>query len=379
MPANHPPAQTTDNSGVNTIVVDTGQAGQRIDNFLLGRLKGVPRSHIYRLLRSGQVRVNKGRKKPDYRLKTGDSVRIPPLRTATRLPVSVPEALLQTLRDSILLEDENLLVLNKPSGLAVHGGSELRFGLIDAMHILYPDQFLELAHRLDRDTSGALVLAKNRATLNRLHDALRREGQHEIETTYLALVLGDWPEGVTTIDSPLLKTLRGGEHMVEVNDGGQHAISHFSKLRRYRDASLVQVRIETGRTHQIRVHAASSGHPLAGDPKYGDTDFNRRMKHYGLRRLFLHASRIVLPLDKKIRIDAPLDAALQQILDTLGVGRLNFHRREYSRNAKSNDSRPRMVSRSIFSAVAGLAYALFPNCRISSLPVMIARWLPPLI
>jgi 23S rRNA pseudouridine955/2504/2580 synthase len=317
MPANPPPTQATDTPHVNTVTVETDQAGQRLDNFLLSRLKGVPRSHIYRLLRSGQVRVNKGRKKPDYRLQAGDSVRIPPLRTATRTPASVPDSLLQTLRASILLEDENLLVLNKPSGLAVHGGSELRFGLIDAVRLLYPGQFLELVHRLDRDTSGALVLAKNRVTLNRLHDALRREGQDEIEKTYLALVMGDWPEGITTIDTPLQKTLRGGEHMVEVGDGGQHAVSHFSKLRRFHDASLVQVRIETGRTHQIRVHAASCGHPLAGDPKYGDAEFNRRMKQYGLRRLFLHASRIVLPLDKKIRIDAPLDGELQQILDIL--------------------------------------------------------------
>jgi len=317
MPASPPPTQTADNTGVITVEVDADQAGQRIDNFLLGRLKGVPRSHIYRLLRSGRVRVNKGRKKPDYRLQAGDSVRIPPVHAADRTPVSVPEILLQTLRESILLEDENLLVLNKPSGLAVHGGSELRFGLIDGMRLLYPGQFLELAHRLDRQTSGCLVLAKNRETLSRLHDALRRQGQGEIEKTYLALVRGDWQEGITTVDAPLQKLPRGGEHMVEVSDGGQHAVSHFSLLRRFRDASLVQVQIDTGRTHQIRVHAASCGHPLAGDPKYGDTEFNRRMKRLGLRRLFLHASRIVLPLDKKIRIDAPLDEALQRILDIL--------------------------------------------------------------
>lgn len=317
MPADTPTTQPADDTRVNTIDVDAGQAGQRIDNFLLNRLRGVPRSHVYRLLRSGQVRVNKGRKKPDYRLQAGDSVRIPPVRTAVRTPVSVPETLLQTLHESILLEDENLLVLNKPSGLAVHGGSELRFGLIDGVRKLYPGQFLELAHRLDRDTSGCLVLAKNRATLNRLHDALRRQGRDEIEKTYLALVRGDWPENDITVDAPLRKTLRGGEHIVEVSDGGQHAVSHFSRLRRFHDASLVQVLIETGRTHQIRVHAASRGHPIAGDPKYGDADFNRRMKHFGLRRLFLHASRIVLPLDEIIQIDAPLDDELQRILDIL--------------------------------------------------------------
>ena len=317
MPANSPATPAADSTDASTVAVRDDQAGQRIDNFLLSRLKGVPRSHIYRLLRSGQVRVNKGRKKPDYRLQGGDIVRIPPLRTAIRTPPTVPESLLQTLRGSILLEDENLLVLNKPSGLAVHGGSELRFGLIDGLRKLYPGHFLELAHRLDRDTSGCLVLAKNRATLNRLHDALRKRGQGEIEKIYLALVMGDWPEGITTVDAPLQKTLRGGEHMVEVCDSGQHAVSHFSKLQRFHDASLIQVRIETGRTHQIRVHAASSGHPLAGDAKYGNAEFNRSMKQFGLRRLFLHASRIVLPLDKKIRIDAPLDAELQRVLDIL--------------------------------------------------------------
>jgi 23S rRNA pseudouridine955/2504/2580 synthase len=317
MPINPPASRPADSNRVNTFDVAAEQAGQRIDNFLLSRLKGVPRSHIYRLLRSGQIRVNKGRKKPDYRLQAGDNVRIPPLRTADRAPLALPESLLQTLRESILLEDDNLLVLNKPSGLAVHGGSELRFGLIDGMRELYPGQFLELVHRLDRDTSGALVLAKNRITLNRLHDALRRQGQDEIEKIYLALVRGDWPDRVTTVEAPLQKTLRGGEHMVEVNAEGQRAISHFSKLQRFDEASLVQVRIETGRTHQIRVHAASCGHPIAGDPKYGDAEFNRRMKQYGLRRLFLHASRIVLPLDKIIRIDAPLDKALQRILDIL--------------------------------------------------------------
>ena len=316
MPANHPPAQTTDNSGVNTIVVDTGQAGQRIDNFLLGRLKGVPRSHIYRLLRSGQVRVNKGRKKPDYRLKTGDSVRIPPLRTATRLPVSVPEALLQTLRDSILLDDENLLVLNKPSGLAVHGGSELRFGLIDAMHILYPDQFLELAHRLDRDTSGALVLAKNRATLNRLHDALRRKGPHQIEKTYLALVDGAPPTPSGRVEASIGRDPSHRKKMAIMPPGkGREAVSEYLTLESFEKHTLLEFHPHTGRTHQIRLHCMFLGCPIVGDKIYG-----HRKQSIELDRHFLHATKlkIILPGEKQAHtFEAPLPDKLQEILDSL--------------------------------------------------------------
>ena len=308
-------------SSVKIVEISPDQQGQRIDNFLLTQLKGVPRSHVYRLLRSGQVRVNKGRKKPSYRLEAGDTVRIPPVKTAERDRPNVPESVLNTLKAARLFENDDILVLNKPSGLAVHGGSELSFGIIEAMRQLYPDQFLELVHRLDRETSGCLVLAKNRQTLNTLHDALRPDADSgkQLEKTYLALLKGHWHAGDTTVSQPLRKTRRGGEHMVEVDPNGQHAVSHFEPVEQYKPACLMQVQIETGRTHQIRVHAACTGHPIAGDRKYGDEAFNREMKQLGLNRLFLHASHIFLPLGEGISVHAPLTADLSQFLDTIAV------------------------------------------------------------
>lgn len=306
-------------NGVKMVEISPEQAQQRLDNFLLARLKGVPKSHIYRLLRSGQVRVNRGRKKPGYRLQAGDLVRIPPLRTAQRNEPAIPDAVLNRLRSAVLFENSDILVLNKPAGIAVHGGSELKFGIIEAMRRLYPGQFLELVHRLDRETSGCLVLARNRDTLNRLHRALRMDDADTpgIEKTYLALLAGRWQQGEKTIDLPLRKVRRGGEHRVEVNEDGQHAVSHFKLVQHYRTASLVQVQIDTGRTHQIRVHAAASGHPVAGDSKYGDDAFNRDMKQLGLQRLFLHASHIILPLGEGISVHAPLSEDLSQLLDNM--------------------------------------------------------------
>ena len=303
------------------VEITPDQHGQRIDNFLLTQLKGVPKSHIYRLLRSGQVRVNKGRKKPSYRLQAGDTVRIPPVKTAERNTATIPDAVLNTLKNARLFENDDILVLNKPSGLAVHGGSELSFGIIEAMRQLYPDQFLELVHRLDRETSGCLVLAKNRQTLNTLHDALRTEGgpDKDIEKTYLALLQGHWNAGDTTVSQPLRKIRRGGEHMVEVDPQGQNAVSHFEPVEQYKAACLMQVQIETGRTHQIRVHAAFTGHPVAGDKKYGDESFNREMKQLGLNRLFLHASHIFLPLGEGISVHAPLTGDLSEFLDNIAT------------------------------------------------------------
>lgn len=304
---------------VEMVDISSDQAGQRLDNFLLTRLKGVPKSHIYRLLRSGQVRVNKGRKKPSYRIQPGDSIRIPPVRTAAKADAVIPDSVLELLRNARLFENNDILVLNKPPGIAVHGGSELKFGIIEAVRKIYPDQFIELAHRLDRETSGCLVLAKNRNTLNTLHRALRNEGNNDendrIEKTYLALLAGLWQEGDKTVDLPLRKVRRGGEHMVEISDDGQKAISHFKLVQHYRNASLMQIQIDTGRTHQIRVHAAASGHAVAGDSKYGDKVFNREMKKLGLQRLFLHASHIVLPLGDGISVHAPLSEDLSQLLD----------------------------------------------------------------
>jgi 23S rRNA pseudouridine955/2504/2580 synthase len=306
-------------NAVEMVEISYEQAGQRLDNFLLTKLKGVPKSHIYRLLRSGQVRVNKGRKKPAYRIEPGDSIRIPPVRTAASTDAVIPDSVLELVKNARLFENSDILVLNKPSGIAVHGGSELRFGIIEAVRKIHPDRFIELVHRLDRDTSGCLVLAKNRDTLNSLHRALRNEGPggktHGVEKTYLALLAGLWQQGEQTIELPLRKVRRSGEHRVEVSDDGQSAISHFKLVQHYRNASLMQIRIDTGRTHQIRVHAAASGHPVAGDTKYGDAAFNREMKKAGLNRLFLHASHIVLPLGDGISVHAPLSEDLSQLLD----------------------------------------------------------------
>ena len=305
------------------IEISDDQAGQRLDNFLLNQLKGVPKSHIYRLLRSGQVRVNKGRKQPGYRIEAGDRVRIPPVRVARREDTAIPNEVLALLKNAVLFENADILVLNKPAGIAVHGGSELRFGIIEAMRKLYPDRFLELVHRLDRETSGCLVLAKNRETLSALHDALRDDRRDDsvprIEKTYLTLLAGLWQHGSRTVTLPLQKRRRGGEHRVEISDKGQRAVSHFRLLQHYRDASLMEVSIDTGRTHQIRVHATACGHPVAGDSKYGDANFNRAMKKLGLHRLFLHASHIVLPLGEGISVHAPLSEDLAQLLDNMSA------------------------------------------------------------
>jgi len=306
---------------VKIIEISDVHAGQRLDNYLLTRLKGVPKSHIYRLLRSGQVRVNKGRKKPNYRLAAGDKVRIPPVTTAVREQKAVPDTVLKLLENARLFENNDILVLNKPAGIAVHGGSELDFGIIEALRQLYPDQFIELVHRLDRDTSGCLVLAKNRTVLGQLHRALRPERNNPetavVRKSYLALLAGSWQLGQKTVDLPLQKVRRGGEHRVEVSADGATAISHFKLVQHYAIASLMQVRIETGRTHQIRVHAAAMGHPVAGDKKYGDASFNRAIRKQGLRRLFLHASDIDLPIGDGLSIHAPLTQDLSQLLDKL--------------------------------------------------------------
>ncbi|MGD2160192.1 MAG: RluA family pseudouridine synthase [Gammaproteobacteria bacterium] len=320
---NHPKMNEKPLNSVKMVEVASDQAGQRLDNYLMTQLKGVPKSHIYRLLRSGQVRVNKGRKKPAYRLQPGDQVRIPPVRMVARTETIVPDAIIDLLQQARLFENHNILVLNKPSGIAVHGGSELDFGLIEAMRKIYPDHFLELVHRLDRETSGCLVLAKNRETLNILHQALRNEGNDghapAVEKTYLALLAGHWQRGDRTVEMPLRKVRRGGEHSVEVSADGQKAVSHFKLVQHYDNASLMQVRIDTGRTHQIRVHAAATGHPVAGDNKYGDAAFNRGMRKRGLKRLFLHASHIVLPLGEGISVHAPLSEDLSRFLDNITI------------------------------------------------------------
>ena len=279
---------------VRKILAGPAGDGQRLDNFLLRELKGVPRSRVYRLLRRGEVRVNGGRAKPEYRLAADDLVRLPPLREAPAgegTPARAPDSLQAVVRDALIHEDERILAFNKPAGLAVHGGSGLSFGLIEALRALRPDQPLELAHRLDRDTSGCLIVARTRVALRELH-ALLREGQ--VEKHYTALVAGRWQLGRKKIDAPVLTNARqGGERMVRVHAEGKLAISIFDPREHYRDlASLMDVEIHTGRTHQIRVHAAFAGHPVAGDEKYGLREFNSRMREFGLRRMFLHATSI---------------------------------------------------------------------------------------
>ena len=290
--------------------------GQRLDNFLLRELKGVPRSRVYRLLRRGEVRVNGGRAKPEYRLSADDLVRLPPLREAAAgegAPARVPDSLQAVVRDALIHEDERILAFNKPAGLAVHGGSGLSFGLIEALRALRPDEPLELAHRLDRDTSGCLIVARTRTALREVH-ALLREGQ--VEKHYTALLAGRWQLGRKKIDAPVLTNARqGGERVVRVHAEGKLAISIFDAREHYRDlASLMDVEIHTGRTHQIRVHAAFAGHPVAGDEKYGQREFNSRMREFGLRRMFLHSTAIAFrwPGSKQrvaIKVGLPEDLA----------------------------------------------------------------------
>jgi len=302
---------------VSLVTIDDNQSGQRIDNFLLKHLKGVPKSHIYRLLRSGQVRVNSGRKKPHYKLHAGDILRVPPVRISENKVGEVPSSIIETLKNSILFEDDNILAINKPSGIAVHKGSGLRFGIIEAFRQIYQEQPLELVHRLDRETSGCLLLAKNRKTLAQLHELLRHEKTVHIKKTYLALLSGQWRGGNKTIDIGITKVKRSGEHMMQADEAGDRAISHFKALEIYSNCSLMEITIETGRTHQIRVHALHCKHPIIGDSKYGDKSVNQAFKGLGLKRLFLHAQQLQLPLDEHITINAPLSDDLEQLLKTL--------------------------------------------------------------
>jgi 23S rRNA pseudouridine955/2504/2580 synthase len=299
--------------------VDDETAGQRLDNFLLGRLKGVPRSHIYQLIRSGQVRVNSRRVQARYRLKAGDSVRIPPVRRRAAPGIVDPDRGLAWLAGQIIYEDERLLVVDKPSGLPAHGGSGIDFGLIEGLRSLRPGQkTLELVHRLDRGTSGCLMVAKRRSCLRELHALMRAGAVHK---RYLALVRGRWQHGELEVDRPLSVDREGQAARVRVDAGGRPALSRFRLVRHYGSrASLVEVEIPTGRTHQIRVHAASIGHPIAGDDRYGDREFNAACAALGLRRMFLHAQLIefVWPETQlEFCVSAPLPAALREFLDAL--------------------------------------------------------------
>lgn len=311
-------------NNVSQITISEAQAGQRIDNFLLKHLKGVPKSHIYRLLRSGQVRVNSGRKKPHYKLQSGDMLRLPPVRISESQDSRVPESVIQSLKNAIIFENDDIIAINKPSGIAVHKGSGLRFGVIEAFRQMDPEQSLELVHRLDRETSGCLLLAKNRQILAQLHELLRHEKTVHIEKTYIALLSGHWQDGKKTIDIGISKIKRGGEHIMQADKSGDRAVSHFEPLEIFElentnmdstnKCSLMKITIETGRTHQIRVHAQHCGFPIIGDSKYGDKTANRHFRELGLKRLFLHAKQLYLPLAAPITIQAPLSHELEVLL-----------------------------------------------------------------
>ncbi len=325
MTANAP--RTAPSAQVRLARVPEDRAGQRLDNFLLGQLKGAPKSLIYKIVRSGQVRVNGGRAKPETRLEAGDEVRIPPVRLGEAGDKGTPpKGLLAALDASIVFEDARLLAISKPSGIASHGGSGIGFGVIETLRALRPKETLELVHRLDRDTSGLMVIAKKRSALIELQ-ALMRESDTDdgrgIAKRYLALLAGRMPNGVMTVDAPLHIGLRqGGERHVQVNPAGKPSLSHFRTLERRGGHSYCEVRIETGRTHQIRVHAQHIGHPVAGDDKYGDPEVNKRLREQaGLKRLFLHAASLEFALDggrAEYVLDAPLAPELVEVLDRLG-------------------------------------------------------------
>lgn len=320
-------APSTGKSSVRMIKVPEDRAGQRLDNFLLGQLKGAPRSLVYKLVRSGQVRVNGGRAKAERKLEAGEEVRVPPVNLAEVGDKAPPPAgFLQRMEQAIVFEDARLLVINKPSGVASHGGSGISHGAIETMRALRPNQGLELVHRLDRDTSGLLVMAKKRSALSELQALLREDhdgaGPGGIRKRYLTLLVGRMPDGVMSVDAPLHVGLRqGGERHVQVNAAGKPSLSHFRVLERRGGHSYCEVKIDTGRTHQIRVHAQHIGHPVAGDDKYGDPAVNKRLREQiGLKRLFLHAASLEFALDAgktPYVLNAPLAPELVEALDRL--------------------------------------------------------------
>ncbi|MGR8979704.1 MAG: 23S rRNA pseudouridine(955/2504/2580) synthase RluC [Gammaproteobacteria bacterium] len=311
----------TENKGiprqVQFIEITESNSGQRLDNFLITLLKGVPKSRIYRIVRKGEVRVNKGRTEVQYRLHLGDIVRIPPIRRAeTEAKSFIPQSLKEALQKNILYEDDGFLVLNKPAGFAVHGGSGIDSGIIEGLRQLRPESpFLELVHRLDRDTSGCLLVAKKRSALRLLHELFRSD---QVQKVYMALLSGQWARKKMTVNAPLQKNVsKGGERMVVVSKTGKEAETFFKRLKLYRNATLVEASPKTGRTHQIRVHAAWLGHPIVGDERYGSDEVNRHFKLRGYNRIFLHAQQLTFQhpvAGKQLTISAPLPPQLENLL-----------------------------------------------------------------
>jgi len=313
------PETSESRTSVRHFEVTDREAGQRLDNCLQRLLGGVPRSRIYRVIRKGEVRVNGKRAGPQTRLKLADLIRIPPVRVAPPAEPGRPSADLSArIREAIIHQDDRLLVVDKPAGMAVHGGSGVSFGVIEALRALRPQEYLELAHRLDRDTSGCLIIARQPAALRTLHALLREEG---FEKRYLALLKGRWDLGVKRIDAPLATHTRvGGERTVRVAQGGKASVSTFRPVQFFGSlATLMEVMLDTGRTHQIRVHAQHAGHPVAGDAKYGDAPFNDEMRKLGLTRMFLHASSLgfTWPQGAEFSVNAALPAELATVVDAL--------------------------------------------------------------
>jgi 23S rRNA pseudouridine955/2504/2580 synthase len=307
-------------SPVSLRTISAEEAGQRIDNFLMRHFKAVPRSRVYRLLRKGEVRVNRKRVAAEYRIVAGDEVRLPPVRIDSGdEPARPSSSLTELIERAVIFQDKHLLVLDKPAGVAVHGGSGMSYGVIEALRASRPRETLELVHRLDRDTSGCLAVARDRATLTALHALIRQSGVHK---TYLALVSGSWQLGTKRIDAPLATDNRQhGERHVRVAAAGKESVSVFKPVQFFGNlATLMEVDIPTGRTHQIRVHAAYAGHPLLGDDKYGDRERNAELKRHGLKRIFLHAQSLAFEWPGSgvpFHVSAPLPAELAAVLDAI--------------------------------------------------------------
>ena len=305
------------NPQVQWLEITEANSEQRLDNFLITYLKGVPKTRIYRMVRKGEVRVNKGRIDVSYKLQLGDIVRIPPVRVAEKKDKIIVQPTLKfSLENHILYEDDGFIVLNKPAGFAVHGGSGVSSGVIEGLRQVRPQQkFLELVHRLDKETSGCLLIAKKRSVLKVLHELFRGDG---IQKTYLALLVGQFQRKKQLVEVPLLKNVaQGGERMVVVSQAGKSAETLFTRLKQYQDVTLVHAAPKTGRTHQIRVHAAWLGHPIVADDRYGDDDTNKAFKKRGYKRLFLHAEQLQFahPVSgDSLHFTAPLPEDLQELL-----------------------------------------------------------------
>jgi 23S rRNA pseudouridine955/2504/2580 synthase len=314
----------TDRSKPSFIKVSSEQAGQRLDNYLFAKLKGVPKSRIYQMIRKGELRINKGRVKQTTRVVADDLIRIPPLKVESAASVEVSQSLETLLQQSVIFEDDVLLVLNKPSGIAVHAGSGIRTGLIEALRKIRSElPYLELVHRLDRETSGCLVLAKRASALRSLHAEFQSSSARNggLDKRYLCLVKGYWRHGQRRVEKPLdIESRHQGERHVVVSQQGRYACTLMRPVSCSNAASLIEAKLMTGRTHQVRVHAFAETHPIAGDKRYGDPEFNQAMGKLGLRRLFLHSNYIAFshPVSKQlIEINAPLPKELKSMLSTL--------------------------------------------------------------